>query len=177
MCKMLKIFKKYKKDDEGLALIEGAMIMPILITMIFSMYDIGHAVLVSQKVMSATHIAADLITRKKTVTTFDIDEAIEASMLAIDPYSRVPYGIDIVSIRFGDEDAPEEVWRETRVMGANLDLPGDADGLGLEGEGVVAVTVTYRYEPHFTGIVIGDIDMTEVAFMRGRKSSVVELEE
>ena len=174
---MLNRILKIWKNEDGVALIEGALIIPILIAMIFSMYDIGHAVLVSQKVMSATHITADLITRKKTVTQHDIDEAIEAAMLAIDPYDRTPFGIDIVSVRFGDEDAPEEIWRETQVMGPNLDLPGDAEGLGQEGEGVVAVTVTYLYEPHFTSGLVGEIEMQEITYMRGRKSSVITLEE
>ena len=46
-------------------------------------------------------------------------------------------------------------------------------GLGDEGEGVVVVSVQYAYEPYFSSFVVDRFDMTERAFLRGRKSAVV----
>ena len=45
--------------------------------------------------------------------------------------------------------------------------------LAAAGSGVVMVVSEYLYEPIFAGFVVKQIAMQEVAFARGRRSSVV----
>lgn len=169
--------RSYQKDIKGLAFVEGALILPMMITLLMGLFDIGQAIIINQKVTAAAHMATDLITRESMVNDADMADALGVAKLIIDPYDRDLLGIDVVGVTFDNDDSPEETWRYTQNMAQNANIPADADGLGINGEGVVAVTVTYQYTPFLSGSIIGEFEMSETSFMRGRKNSAVRFEE
>lgn len=171
---MTKKLRTWVRDDTGLAMVEGALLFPILITLMFGLYDLGHGLLVKQKLLSSAHTCADLIARHLRVSTPDIEQAIEGARLVMDPYPNDLLAVDIVSVEFRAQNIPAVLWRETQNMQPNLRLPALASGLGQEGEGVVAVTVRYDYRPTFSAVFTGPISMEETAFLRGRRAPVVE---
>lgn len=164
-------------DRRGLATIESAILLPIMIVILMGMYDIGQAIIINQKVTAASHMAGDLITRKTVIDDNDLDDAYGVAKLIIDPYDRDLLGIDIVGVLYDDDDDPEERWRQTYNMDENIHLPSRASGLGLSGEGLVAVSTTYTYSPYFSSPLIGDLIMEETSYLRGRKNSFVRYEE
>lgn len=175
--KITHAFQAWAKDNEGNVVIETAFIFPILVTLIMGSVDLGKALLINKKLISAAHITADLIAREESLTDDERDEFIEAGRLAMQPFSATSIGMDIAGIRFVDEEAdPTVMWRDTIAMDINDGVETDAIGLGTENEGVVAVTVRYEYMPQFSSIVTGPIEMMEVAFVRGRVSSFVQRE-
>jgi hypothetical protein len=134
----------------------------------------GNGILANQKAIRASQVVADLVTRNMNVSAQEVDEAITAGGLAFQPLDDSSYGIDIVSIRFNDDNAdPEIVWRDTRNMSPNPDVLDDVTSLAEAGNGVVVVSVKYLFKPVFAGFVINDIPMQETAFARGRRSAVV----
>jgi hypothetical protein len=58
-------------------------------------------------------------------------------------------------------------------MTANPNVLDDVRSLSDAGDGVILVTVQYNFRPGFAGFAIGQMEMQEKAFTRGRKSSVV----
>lgn len=164
------------RNDRGLAFIESAFILPLFVLMVMGTFDIGQALIVNQKLSAASHMAADLLTRQGYVSDDMIDDTIEAARLVIDPFDRQSFGLDIASIEFDNNDNPRTVWRRTTNMPADNNLIDDADGLGFSGEGVVAVTAVYHYEPFATGVFTGTFTMTEKSFMRGRRNAIVRME-
>lgn len=169
--------QKFNRDQDGAAAIEFAFILPLLLIMLLGLIDVGRGIVVNKKIIGASQIVADLLTRLPMVSTSDIDDAIIAGRLAIEPYPVDSYGVDIVSIRFeGDDATPTEVWRETRNMTPYGDALALADGLGEKGEGVLVVAVGYNYQPVFANIVIDTINMQEVSVFRGRRSAYIRRE-
>lgn len=175
---VMRAIKSWRKAEDGVALMETAMLFPVLLLMIFGVYDVGHAITVNHKMITASQMVADLITRKQVVTTADIDDSIVAARLALQPYasSATDFGIDIVSVEFDENDEPRALWRETRNMAEDSNLVLRTTGLGTDGEGVVAVTLSYRYRPTFGNMVIEEFGMRETAFARGRRSPTVSRE-
>jgi Flp pilus assembly protein TadG len=173
----LGVLRNYIWSERATAAVESALLFPILITMLVSMIDIGNALLVNQKLISASQMTADLITRLKNPTLQQRDDAIKAGVLAMNPFpTGAAYKYEIISVEFDETGNPDVVWREASDgLDPSLDLVESTTGLGNDGEGVVAVRVTYEYKPFFTSFVIQDIDMQEIAYMRGRKSPVVGL--
>ncbi len=168
-----KLLSRWIGEEDALAAVEAAMIFPIMLTMFLGVFDVGNAILANQKTIRASQVVADLITRNNTVDDTDISEAIEAGRLAFEPLNSSSYGVDIVSIRF-DEDANSEiVWRETVNYASVPDALAAVEALEDEDEGVVMVSVRYLYEPLFAGFVVDQIAMREVAFSRGRRTSVI----
>jgi len=169
--------KRFLDDNSGLAFIEGAILLPFMITLLFGMYDIGQAIIINQKVTAASHMAADLITRKTVINDSDFSDAVGVAKLVIDPFNRDLMGIDIVGIKFDEDSSPTEMWRHTHNMDQTNSLPSSADGLGVQGEGLVAIATIYDYTPYFSGVLVGNFQMQEISFLRGRKNSFIRYEE
>ncbi len=174
--KMKSLIKRWVEDTRAIASVEAALVFPILMTLLLGTFDMGNGVLANQKAIRASQIVADLITRNASVSAAEIDEAIRAGELAFEPLDSSSFGVDIVSISFDDDAEPHIVWRETRNMTANPDVLEDVVSLAEAGNGVVAVSVQYLFEPIFVGFIVNEMTMQEVAFSRGRQSAVVSLE-
>ena len=175
-------FKRMKKknllsDVAGLALAEAALLFPVLVSLTFGIYDLGHAIVLNQKVISAAQICADLLARERSVDSTEVNQAIAAARLALDPYQGSGLGVDIVGLKFDSNDDPQECWRVTDgAITPNTGSIDNATGLGIENEGVIMVTTQYRFTPYFTGGILGSFDIEEVSFIRGRKNAYVPME-
>jgi Flp pilus assembly protein TadG len=166
--------KSWRDGIEAVASIEAALVFPILMTLLLGTFDMGNGILANQKAIRASQVVADLVTRNMSVSTDEVNEAVTAGSLAFTPMDDSTFGVDIVSIRFDDDNAePEIVWRETRNMLPNPDVLDKVTALAEAGNGVVVVTVSYLFEPVFAGFIVDNIPMQEVAFARGRRSAVV----
>jgi Flp pilus assembly protein TadG len=167
------ILKLWLGDENASTVMEVAVLMPVLMTLLFGTFDMGNGILTNQKVVSAAAIAADLLTREESVATADINDAMEAGRLAIEPFDTTSVGYDIVSVEFDENDDPQILWRETVNMDAITNLEDRAAGLGVDGEGVIIVWTHYSFQPLFAGFVVDNYDMEEIAFARGRRSPTV----
>lgn len=177
---MIKFFTKrtnvWWHDEQGVAAAEFGLVFPLLLVLLLGVFDMGNGILAAQKNIRASQVTADLITRNRTVDNTDINEAIEAGELALQPFETDTYGVDVVSIRFDDDASPEIVWQVTR---GNITPTTDlsvVDALAEANSGVVMVRTQYQFQPVFGGFLIGNIDLQERAFSRGRRSAVVNLE-
>lgn len=167
---------RWVREEEGMATMEAALVFPILLVLLLGTFDMGNGILANQKAIRASQIVADLVTRDMTINQAAVHEAMEAGQLAFEPLETSSYGVDIVSVRFDEDAEPEIVWRETDNMNASPNILEDVTSLAEAGNGVVVVTVKYLFEPVFAGFVMDQVPMQEVAFARGRKSAVVNLE-
>ncbi len=170
---MFNLFKKWLKEDSAVAAVEAAMIFPMMLVLLVGVFDGGNAILANQKTVRASQVVADLIARSGVASDEDISEAIEAGRLAFAPLPVGSFGVDIVSVRFDDDANSEIVWRETENMSGIPDALSAVAALQEANEGVLMVTVEYRYTPLFVGFVFDTIDMREVAFSRGRNAPVI----
>lgn len=170
------LLKKWLSCDDGMAAMEASMIFPIMLVLLLGTYDLGFGILANQKTIRASQVTSDLVTRTRTLSVAELDEAITAGQLALQPFNTAEYGVDVVSVSFDENSVPTIVDRETRNMTPVSTVLTDVAAIAEPNGGVVMVTVRYLFEPAFAGFVIDDIQMQEVAFARGRKSAVVRFE-
>ena len=177
--KMIKVilkklrYRQYTQDESGVSVTEMAILFPILMAMMMAVYDLGNGIVVNQKTVAASQIIGDLVTRNEVVDAAMIQDIVNAGEFALDPYPRTGFGYDIVSIVFDEDADPEVLWRMSENISEGNATIDAGVGLGDAGEGVVVVTVTNDYEPLFSGFVVDVYNMSERAFLRGRKSAVV----
>ncbi|PZP55917.1 MAG: hypothetical protein DI586_05345 [Micavibrio aeruginosavorus] len=168
--------KMWWKNEEGLAAIEAAMLFPVMMTLMLGSYDLGTGIVLNGRTITATQVAADLISRDKTVNQADVNDIIMAAQLAYEPFGLRDFGIDIVSVEFDSQRRPQVLWRETRDMSANNNALENIQGMGDQGDGMIIVTVEYTYKPLFAKYFTGEMKMVETAYSRGRRSPTVEWE-
>ncbi|MCB1721004.1 MAG: pilus assembly protein [Alphaproteobacteria bacterium] len=166
--------KRWFESEDGVAAVEAALVFPILLTLLLGLVDLGNGILANQKAIRASQVAADLIARSSVVDTSMIDDALDASELAFQPFDTTTYGVDVVSVSFDDNANPVIEWRETRNMTPLADVETRVEDLAQAGEGVLLVAVEYQFEPMFAGFLIDEIPMQEIAFARGRHGAVIE---
>jgi Flp pilus assembly protein TadG len=163
----------WKDSEDGVAMLEAAMLFPPMLTLLLGTFDLGNGIVLSQKTITASQVAADLISRNKTMNATNLDDIIEGSKLAFEPYGSSEYGVDIVSVEFDNNRNPQILWRETQNMLPNNDALESVRGLYDSGEGMVIVSVVYAYNPQFAKFFTGEFEFLEVAFTRGRRSATV----
>lgn len=178
----------WARDRSGLAATEFSLVFPMLFMMLLGTVELGSGILANQKTIMASQVVNDLMTRSEEVTNAQIEEAKRAGRLALNPFAPDVIGFDIVSVRFvadsdddGSDPDVEIVWRETDNMDgyeAEVDvLEEKLLPLALVGDGVVMVSVRYPYTPAFGSRFVGNLNMIETTFARGRKSPVVYRDE
>lgn len=173
-----KLAKKWLKSEKAFVAVEASFIFPILFTMLVGINDLGNGILASQKTIRSSQVLADLVTRDRTISMTDVEEAIMAAELALQPLPTGAelFGVDVVSVEFDMNSQPQIVWRETRNMTPVPDILDDLESLAEPNTGIIIAVSRYVYTPWAVGFVIDEIIMQEKAFARGRKSSVVDLE-
>jgi Flp pilus assembly protein TadG len=144
--------------------------------LLLGVFDLGNGILANQKTVRASQVVADIVARSSAVTAADITEAIQAGRLAFEPLNDESFGVDIVSVRFDQDENVEIVWRQTENMAPVDNVAARVAALSSPNEGAVMVAVQYDFEPLFAGFVVNEINMQEIAFSRGRKSAVVNLQ-
>jgi len=167
------------REEKAVAALETAILFPVLISMLMAVYDLGQGVIVNQKTISASQIIADLVTRNEVLNMQLIDDIVIAGEMALRPYNNTnnSFGYDIIGVEFDEDEDPVEIWRVSENMAEGENLINRAEDLGLEGEGVIIVSVVYRYTPFFTNFVVSEFNMQETAVLRGRKSAIVTCED
>lgn len=172
------------RDQRAVAATEFALAFPMLFFMLLGTVELGNGIMANQKTIMASQVVADLITRTEAVTSAQLEEAKAAGRLALNPFPSESVGFDIISIQYdadsidaGDEPDPVIVWRETdNMQGYEADVEAIKESvlpLALVGDGVVIVYVRFPYSSPFGQRFIGDINMIEITYARGRKNPVV----
>lgn len=172
---MLRTFRSWMKDDRATAAIEAGLLFPVLVLILCGTIDVGMGCLINQKTINATQMISDLLSRDDSVSTADINDAIVAGQLAFAPFTTTSYGTDIAGVQFiGASLTPTVEWRVTTNMQPNTTITTKTIGLGLQNEGVLAVTVTYTYYPLFTAYMVSPFVMTEESYARSRKGVFIQ---
>jgi len=165
--------EEWTENEDGVAVMEAALLFPPMLVLMMGVFDLGNGIVLSQKTITASQIAADLVSRNRTIDASGLEDIISGSKLAFEPYGLSSYGVDIVSVEFDADQNPDILWRETRDMSPNDVSVASVAGLGEQGDGMIIVTVKYSYVPKFSHFFTGTLDFTEVAFTRGRRSPTV----
>lgn len=169
------LIRRYLLSTEATAAAEAALLIPALMTMLFGIFDVGTGILIDQKTITASQVAADLVGRVKEVSEADIDEIVSAAKLSFAPYKTTNFGIDIASVQFVADGEVCVLGRRTEGMDPNDAAITSLEDLGGdEGQGMIVVTVKYDYVPFFTQLFVNDFHMKEVAFTRGRRTPTVK---
>lgn len=163
------------KSRRGVAAVEAALILPLLISMFMGMVELSVYLDATRKAMSATQSMADLISRETDLDSSDMADIRAAADVIMDPLA--PSGdkgrIVVASIGFRESDAaPIVLWSDNGGSGLTVDHT-KAAGLGSALDSVIMVRLEYTYESPFR-FLFSTRTMVEEAFARPRISRLIE---
>ncbi|TGP20514.1 MULTISPECIES: TadE/TadG family type IV pilus assembly protein [unclassified Mesorhizobium] len=98
---------RFCRDRRGVAAIEFAFIVPVLLIMYFITMEASQAIETSKKVSRIGSMVADLVTQQPSVKTADLDAIMKIGTSTLQPYNRSTPTIIITGIQITDEASPK----------------------------------------------------------------------
>ncbi len=177
---MKKLFKRYLKSTSGVAAIETAFIMPIMLLMYIGMVDLTNLVGTNRKLTQAASTLADVITQSKdSIEASKINDIFQAvDLIMVQGPKDEEIGIAVEGYRKVGGVATK-IWSKNRgICSAAIDLTKMLD-LMTAGNDLVVAKVCAEFTP-FAGNVLGtkvlgtdSVKMSEVITERPRVSNVL----
>jgi len=164
------------RDARGVAAVEFAMTVPLLILVYAGGFEIAQAATVFRKVTDTTVQLANVTSQYTTLATPDINNIFAASSQIMDPYSTAPLTIvlsEVLTDSTGSTTA-KVVWSQgypnptTKLpVGSSVTMP---TGLPSPNSNYILVQTTYLYTPTVGAAFISNIPITNQIFMIPRES-------
>jgi Flp pilus assembly protein TadG len=182
---------RFWSDRRGIAAVEFAFIMPILLVMYFITMEASQAIETSKKVSRIGSMVADLVTQQPTIVKADLDAIMKIGTVTLQPYNRSTASITITAIQVTTDATPKVlvVWSRKLVGGvasvgaaANSTTTVPAT-LKVAGTFLIRVESNLGYKPVITWSASGqqlgltsafnNIAMGETYYLRPRRSMTI----
>jgi Flp pilus assembly protein TadG len=147
----VKILRRFKKSNRGVAAIEFAMILPVLCVLFLASFDGGRAIATYMKVRSATYELAAITNQYTTISASDMTTILSAVSVVMAPYNSGTPAVTVSQIAISNKGKAAVEWSATqggtaRTVGATMTLPTN---LVVNSSYLIFAEVSYKYTPLF----------------------------
>ena len=154
---------------EGVAALEFALVLPILCTMVFALFEIAQGVICYYKVVDAANSIADLIGQTPLqggVGNTDFDNFYLAGEAIMSPRADTGFELAMASVTFDNNGLnPTVAWQVQRGGAAAMtDLTAASASLGSPNGSVIAVRASYSYRSPLDYFVTAPITLSQEVF-------------
>ncbi|PDQ20432.1 hypothetical protein CN311_14245 [Mesorhizobium sanjuanii] len=179
-------------DRRGIAAVEFALIVPVLLIMYFMTMEASQAIETSKKVSRIGSMVADLVTQQQSVNKAQLDAIMQIGNSTLQPYNRSTPKIIITAIEVTSDTTPkvQVVWSRKMVNDAfSADAAKNSitevpPALNVKGTFLIRVESELDYEPIIAwtaekakplGLTaaFANITMGETYFLRARRSPTI----
>lgn len=176
--------RSFLRAEGGIAVIEFAMALPLLLAMLYGVIELTRYILITQKVEKLAHTVADITAQSQTVTAADLNEILDASAHVMAPYAMGGNSRIIISSLYRPPNPGPSTPSTARVNwcykgGGSLAAASEIGALGAtpampggftfnERENVIAAEVFYAFSPLITTEWFSDTVIYRAAFYRPR---------
>jgi Flp pilus assembly protein TadG len=173
--KLTRICRRFGRSTDGLAAVEFAMIMPILLLRFLATIDAGTVIAIYMKERSATY-SLDAITNQYTsVQTTDLQSITGATSLILSPYSSAPLVGTVSQIYINSKGNATVSWSysptgSARAVGSSVSVP---TAMATPSSNLILGELKYTYTPMFGAFLTGPIALADSLFVTPRSSACV----
>lgn len=166
---------RFRDDRRGVSAVEFALIAPFMILLYLGSVEISLALSIDRKITSVSSALADLVAQDDVITDDEISDILNAGSVIVAPFDPAPLEIRITSILMDAAGEVEVQWSDADGMspyaeGSAISVP---DGVLERNRSVIMVEVEYRYETMFGELGVNHFDISEIFYLRPRRSIVV----
>lgn len=173
--------KGFRKDAGGVAAIEFAMIVPLMLMMFVGAVEFSQAITVDRRVSQVASATADLVARSKELSTSDMTGITQVVEQLVKPYDHTLLKMSIMNVAASPTDATDTkiCWSYAHNGGTGAYNKNDPytlpTGVVEAGDSVVVTEVEYAYEPLiFNHFITSTKNLEEKFYLKPRLSSYVE---
>ena len=190
MTALARIVRRFGASTHGLAAVEFAMVVPVLLILFLATFDAGRAIAAYMKVRAATFTLASITNQYSTsnngIATADMTAITGASAKVLAPFTGTTV-VKITQIKATTLTAATVSWSyalngTAYTQGNGWTLPTNFTGTG-SGKGsacnsypcyYVYAEVSYTYSPVFGKFLTGPIALGDTAYVTPRSSPCIQ---
>jgi Flp pilus assembly protein TadG len=161
-------------DKRGIAAIEFAMIVPLMLVLFFGTVEFSSGVAVDRKVTLMARTLSDLTSQNISVTTTQLTNIFNASTGIMTPYPSSEVNARIVELYIDPNLVVKQIWTATSGTTPPTGTVTVPTALKIAGTYLIYSEVSYLYKPT-VGYVMAKagINLTDFTFTRPRQSLCV----
>jgi Flp pilus assembly protein TadG len=148
---MIRKFSLFARDTRGIAAIEMAFIMPVLVLLYFGLFDLTAMISLSRKINYSSSVVADLVTQNKTtVTAANITDYFNAAELVMSPTPIANVRVEVFGFR-NNAGTITQQWSKASTGGASCGGAPSTAGMAslmTDGNDVVVARACTSYTPY-----------------------------
>lgn len=184
MKKINYIFWRLFRNQKGLAAVEFALALPLMIILTFGSIEVTLYILISQKVERVSINLSDLVAQSTTINTTQLDEIIKAASQVMLPYNFGADGYAVISsVTKTGTNAPVVNWQyvssgtaqtsKIGVVGSNATLPSGFTM--VDKDNVIITEVFYNYKPILSGTIYSSSQIYRYSIYKPRLGNLTTL--
>ena len=157
--------RRFKENTAGVAAIEFAYVMPLMILMSLGVFEVSRAVVMHMRFQRATAMVGDLVSRETQLGTgvataqAELAGIMRAAEHVMEPYSIASLKIGVTDIRADPANATitKAEWgygyHGASVPACNTPKAMPASGMITKGNAAIVIESEYTYQP-FLGVLV-----------------------
>lgn len=168
--KLMQRLRRFARATGGLAALEFAIILPMMIFLLFGAIELIDMVIANRRVQNVAASVADVISRDTSVSDDEITGIWRATEVLMYPESVSTLRTRVSSISIIDESTARVVWSEgnglvARVENTTVDLP---DQMMIPGTSIIYAETEFDYVPVIGILQTSNMRMIHDAYRRSR---------
>lgn len=184
MRRLSRTYRRFVSSTRGVAAIEFAMILPVLLLLFLASIDAGRAIAIYMKVRSATY-TLDAITNQYTqIQSTDMTSILGATSVVLAPYSGSPAVVTIsqISVTNAGASTGTVAWSATLngtplTQGATVSVPTAMTTSFTCSTSspcyLIYGQVSYTYSPMFAFFITNAITLSDSLYVTPRSSACI----
>ncbi len=172
-------FRHFFVDQRGVAAIELALVLPIMLFLFFGAVEIGNLLSVDRRTTSVAATVSDLVGQSKTITDANMNDIFKAADAILAPFDPTKLTV-VVSSVIENNGHRKVAWSSAvNTTARPKDSTVDdlvSDKLCPANTSVIVAEVTYKYQVAggFYQFLNEGITLKDAFFVRPRRSLTVE---
>lgn len=166
----------FRKDRKGIALVEFAMVMPVMIVAYCGTVDVSSMVMASRKVTQLTSSLADLTARASSVSSSDVSNIFDAAQMVMAPFAASNTKMSITNIVIDANSVARVCWSSQRnsvalARGTTVVVP---NSVRVPNTSVIMAKASYSFTPIAGYVLTGTFTLGDDAiYTRPRGAQAV----
>jgi Flp pilus assembly protein TadG len=168
-------FERFAKERRGIAAVEFAMLLPMMMTLFLGSVEITTGVAIQRKVTLTARAVADLASQFTAIADSDMTNILNASSDIIAPYASAQLASVVSELSINAQGQATVVWSDTlngtaRSVGSTVTIPTN---LAIANTYLILGEAQYKYSPSYGYVVTGTLTLSDQIYMRPRQANSI----